>query len=167
MSREELKTRMARIAVIASYAPSFINFRRELLACFVEGGTRLLRSPRISRPPRARRSWPCCPACVGAANSIAMSTRNVTRGTEDQDGADRRDRQLRPLLHQFSQGAASVLRGGGHEVVALAPDFEASSRAALMAMVVRCETVGLFRTGHNPLRDSVIFAGLTRGRPWP
>ena len=78
---------MARIAVIASYAPSLANFRGELLASFFE--------------------------C-------------------------------------------------GHEVVALAPDFEASSRGPLVAMGVQCVTIGLTRTGLNPLRDLVDFLGLTR-----
>ena len=67
-----------------------------------------------------------------------------------------------PSLRNFRGELLAAFLDQGHEVIALAPDFDASTRAPLTAMGVRCEPIGLARTGVNPFRDLADLAGLAR-----
>lgn len=54
------------------------------------------------------------------------------------------------------------MRNRGHEVIAMAPDFDASTRADIRAMGVETVDFAMSRSGTNPLKEIAVIADLRR-----
>ena len=65
-------------------------------------------------------------------------------------------------LVQFRGEMLRSIAAYGHEVLALAPDNDPGIGATLGSMGVAYQTVPLYRTGTNPLRDGSTVAWLAR-----
>lgn len=63
-------------------------------------------------------------------------------------------------LVNFRGALIQAMKAHGHEVLALAPDFDAGTRSDLTAIGVRPVDISLSRTGLNPVRDVRDFFGL-------
>ena len=65
-------------------------------------------------------------------------------------------------MHNFRGPLISALRERGVEVYAFAPDYDASTRAAVTELGATPIDYALERAGRNPARDAVHFVGLTK-----
>src|SRR3546814_7945290 len=63
-------------------------------------------------------------------------------------------------LVNFRGALMQEMRAYGHEVSALAPDFDAGTRSELSAIGVEPVDISLSRTGINPVRDVRDIVGL-------